>query len=226
MKKYIAYYRVSTKKQGLGLEAQQTIVSAYIKSNGGTLISEYSEKESGKETAHRQELSEAIAECKRTGSTLIVAKLDRLSRDVADTFRLFKEMRNNIVVCNQDVSDTLTLGVFSALAQKERELISKRTKEALAELKAKGAKLGNPNLNNGTEEAKALWKQIASKGVETRKEKADNLKENKQAWIVIKSMTGSLREKADALNKNGFTTPKGGKWSAIQVSRLIARYNK
>lgn len=226
MKKYIAYYRVSTKKQGLGLEAQQTIVSAYIKSNGGTLISEYSEKESGKETTHRQELSEAIAECKRTKSTLIVAKLDRLSRDVADTFKLFKEMRNNIVVCNQDVSDTLTLGVFSALAQKERELISKRTKEALAELKAKGVKLGNPNLNNGTEEAKTLWNNISAKGVETRKEKADNLKENKQAWIVIKSMTGSLREKADALNKNGFTTPKGGKWSAIQVSRLIARYSK
>lgn len=226
MKKYIAYYRVSTKKQGLGLEAQQTIVSAYIKSNGGTLISEYSEKESGKETTHRQELSEAIAECKRTKSTLIVAKLDRLSRDVADTFKLFKEMRNNIVVCNQDVSDTLTLGVFSALAQKERELISKRTKEALAELKAKGVKLGNPNLNNGTEEAKTLWNKISAKGVEARKEKADNLKENKQAWIVIKSMTGSLREKAEALNKNGFTTPKGGKWSAIQVSRLIARYSK
>lgn len=226
MKKYIAYYRVSTKKQDIGLEAQQSIVTEYIRANGGTLVNEYSEKASGSTIIHRAELPKAITDCKKHEYTLIVAKLDRLSRDVADTFRLFKEMRNNIVVCNQDVSDTLTLGIFAALAQKERELISKRTKEAMAELGRKGKKFGNPNLISKTPKAKKLWKEISTKGVETRKKKANNLKENKQAWAVICNMTGSLREKADALNKNGFTTPKGGKWSAIQVSRLIARYSK
>lgn len=224
MKKYIAYYRVSTKKQGLGLEAQQTIVNQYIKANGGVIVAEYSEKESGKETSHRAELQEAMNQCKADNCTLIVAKLDRLSRDVSDTFKMFKALSNNIVVCNQDVSDTLTLGIFASLAQKERELISKRTKEALAELKAKGKQLGNPNTIKGDKQANAILKSMADTSAKVRKEKADNLQANKQAWAVIKNMTGSLRDKAEELNNNGFTTPKGGQWTAIQVSRLIARY--
>ena len=218
MKKFIAYTRVSTTKQGLGLDAQTNAINNYIASHGGTIIAQYSEKESGKETINRVELQKAIAHAKCEGATLIVAKLDRLSRSIADIFTLRKDKQLNFEVCDLDASDTLMLGIFATLAQQERELISRRTREALAALKNKGVKLGNPN-------AAEQLRQVSSQGVEARKANAKSNKANRHAYDAIRLMNGTLNEKAAYLNNNGYLTRNGKRFSATQVSRLIAMYN-
>lgn len=218
MKKFIAYTRVSTTKQGLGLDAQTNAINNYIASHGGTIIAQYSEKESGKETINRVELQKAIAHAKREGATLIVAKLDRLSRSIADIFTLKKDKQLSFEVCDIDASDTLMLGIFATLAQQERELISRRTREALAALKNKGVKLGNPN-------AAEQLRQVSSQGVEARKANAKSNKANRHAYDAIRLMNGTLNEKAAYLNENGYLTRNGKRFSATQVSRLIAMYN-
>lgn len=214
MTRFISYCRVSTKKQGLGLEAQSTIIANWIAANGGEIIAAYDEKESGK-TTNRPALQDAIKQCKQTGAKLIVAKLDRLSRDISDVFSIRKKI--DFVVCDMDATDTLTLGIFATLAQKERELISKRTKEALQELKRKGKKLGNPDARNH-------MKAINAKGCAARKEKAATAKENKTAYDVIRFMNGTLQSKADYLNANGYLTRNGKQWAATSVMRLIKRF--
>ena len=218
MKKFIAYTRVSTTKQGLGLDAQTNAINNYIASHGGTIIAQYSEKESGKETINRVELQKAIAHDKCEGATLIVAKLDRLSRSIADIFTLRKDKQLNFEVCDLDASDTLMLGIFATLAQQERELISRRTREALAALKTKGVKLGNPN-------AADVLRQVSHQGVQARKANAKSNKANRHAYDAIRLMNGTLNEKAAYLNENGYLTRNGKKFSATQVSRLIAMYN-
>lgn len=218
MKKFIAYTRVSTTKQGLGLDAQTNAINNYIASHGGTIIAQYSEKESGKETINRVELQKAIAHAKREGATLIVAKLDRLSRSIADIFTLKKDKQLSFEVCDIDASDTLMLGIFATLAQQERELISRRTREALAALKTKGVKLGNPN-------AADVLRQVSHQGVQARKANAKSNKANRHAYDAIRLMNGTLNEKAAYLNENGYLTRNGKKFSATQVSRLIAMYN-
>lgn len=218
MKKFIAYTRVSTTKQGLGLDAQTAAIKNYIASNGGTIIAQYSEKESGKETINRIELQKAIAHAKSEGATLIVAKLDRLSRSIADIFTLKKDKQLSFEVCDIDASDTLMLGIFATLAQQERELISRRTREALAALKNKGVKLGNPN-------AAEQLRQVSQQGVEARKANAKSNKANRHAYDAIRLMNGTLNEKAAYLNENGYLTRNGKRFSATQVSRLIAMYN-
>lgn len=225
MKKYVAYYRVSTKKQGLGLEAQQAIVHNYCQNEGSVIIAEYSEKESGKETSHRQELANALKRCKEEHCYLIAAKLDRLSRDVADTFHMFRKLENHVIVCNQDVSDTLTLGIFASLAQKERELISKRTKEALSALKAKGVVLGNPKTKGRTAEAMMQMREMAKRSAIARRKNADDSDANRKAYAVISGMSGTLKQKAEKLNEFGFMAPRGGSWSAMQVLRVLKRYS-
>ena len=218
MKKFIAYTRVSTTKQGLGLDAQTNAINNYIASHGGTIIAQYSEKESGKETINRIELQKAIAHAKREGATLIVAKLDRLSRSIADIFTLRKDKQLVFEVCDLDASDTLMLGIFATLAQQERELISRRTREALAALKNKGVKLGNPN-------AAEQLRQVSQQGVQARKANAKSNQANRHAYDAIRLMPGTLNEKAAYLNNNGYLTRNGKNFSATQVSRLIAMYN-
>ena len=157
-KKYIAYYRVSTVKQSLGLEAQRSTVKAFLSNIADSiLLNEYEEKESGKDD-NRVQLHLAIEECKRKNATLIIAKLDRLSRNVSFIFAL-KDANVDFIACDLQQFNTLTLAIFSALAQQERELISSRTKAALAE-KRKVKKLGNPqNLTNNLDKALENSKQ-------------------------------------------------------------------
>ena len=217
MKSYIAYTRVSTAKQGLGLDAQTNNIENYVKAHGGMVVASYSEKESGKETANRPALQAAINHCKMEGCTLIVAKLDRLSRDIMTIFALKKDSRLSFEVCDIDAADTMTLGIFATLAQKERELISKRTKEALAAKKADGVKLGNPN-------AADTMRKYNRMGVEARQRKANENDNSRKAFAAIRFMPGTLRAKAEYLNDNGFLTPKGKKYTAMQVSRLIERF--
>jgi len=218
--KYIAYTRVSTKQQGIGLDAQMAIIGKWIDDNGGgTIIASMSEKESGKDTIHRPVLQQAIDACKGAGATLIVAKLDRLSRDVADIFALKKIKGLNIVVCDMDASDTMMLGIFATLAQKERELISRRTREALQALKAQGRQLGNPN-------AAEVMKANNAKGRAKKTDDARNCAENKHAYMAVRLMQGTLQSKADFLNENGFKTRNGKAFAPMSVKRLIALFER
>lgn len=169
MEKFVAYARVSTQRQGLGLEAQKSIIAGYVaqQQGGGIIIETISEKESGKDTIHRPELQRAIELCKRTGATLVVAKLDRLSRDILDIFTLKKMKGLKFDVCDINAQDTLMLGIMATVAQKERELISKRTREAMAALKAQGKAVSRPK-----DEARATMLQINHLGAEKRKQLA------------------------------------------------------
>ncbi|MBR5678194.1 MAG: recombinase family protein [Paludibacteraceae bacterium] len=217
MKKYVSYCRVSTHKQGLGLEAQMSIIKSYVKLNNGEIIASYQEKESGKDTIKRTELQNAIKRCKEEGCILVVAKLDRLSRDVMDIFSLKRDKNLKFEVCDMDATDTLTLGIFATLAQKEREMISKRTKEALSVKKAAGVKLGSPKASETIRKYNHL-------GAEKRHLEANE--RNRKAYAAIRFMNGTLREKAAYLNESGFLTPRGKQFQAMQVSLLIKRYEQ
>ena len=217
MKKFVAYCRVSTTGQGIGLDAQERIINEWVCANNGIILDTIREKESGKSTANRSGLAQAIDLCMTEGASLIVAKLDRLSRDVADVFNIKKRLGDRLTICDLNAADTMLLGVFASLAQKERELISRRTKEALAEKKAQGIKLGNPN-------AAEAMRAVNRLGVAKRMNEANNAPENKTAWMVIRLMDGSLQSKADFLNENGYRTRNGKRWTAAGVSRLIARF--
>ncbi|GAB3638867.1 hypothetical protein GCM10027422_44580 [Hymenobacter arcticus] len=141
---YTPYYRVSTQKQGisgLGLEAQQAAVRAFVV-DPTQLLTEYVEIESVKKN-QRPQLLAAMAEARRVGSTLLIAKLDRLSRNASFILAL-RDSGVDFVCCDMPDANTLTVGLFAVLAQHERETISKRTKDALSTKKARGAKLGNP----------------------------------------------------------------------------------
>lgn len=218
MQKFVAYYRVSTQKQGnsgLGLEAQRTDVSKFIL-KGGELISEFQDVESGKKN-DRPNLIRAIEECKKQGATLLIAKLDRLSRNASFIFTL-KDAKVDFVCCDMPNANTVTIGIMAVLAQDERERISHTTKSALAELKTKGIKLGSPE--NMTAEARA-------KGLEARKQNALQNENNRKATALIISMKESGRSFAQitrALNDLGFKTRTGKAFQQNQVQILYNRH--
>lgn len=219
MKNFVAYCRVSTEGQGIGLDAQMAIINAWVKNNGGgTIIAALSEKASGK-NLNRPVLKQALDMCRQSGATLIVAKLDRLSRDVADIFTIRKRKGLDMVVCDIDASDTMMLGIFATLAEKERQLISTRTREALAALKEQGKQLGNPN-------AGAQLREVNRQGAAKRSQMAHDAAENKHAYMAIRLMTGTLQQKADFLNENGFRTRNGKTFAPTSVKRLLQRYEK
>src|SRR5574343_144629 len=198
--KFIAYYRVSTKQQGnsgLGLEAQKSSVESKIKSVNGTLVAEFQEVESGKKNS-RVELEKAIVMSRETGSTLIIAKLDRLSRDVEFLFKL-KNSGIQFVALDIPEMNTMNIAIFGGIAQHERELISSRTKAALAELKKQGIKLGKNNL---TDEARR-------KGSKTMHERFLATTEQTREIIRLKRIEEkdkklSYRKLAQYLNEKGF----------------------
>jgi DNA invertase Pin-like site-specific DNA recombinase len=222
---YIAYYRVSTKKQNLGLNAQETNVMNYINNNNGKLIASFSEKESGKNN-NRIELNKALELCEKKKATLIVAKLDRLSREVSFIFDLKSKLDKNKInfVC-VDLPDlnTLTLGIFATMAQHERELISKRTKEGLKAAKQKGKKLGYDNDKVKNRKEPDL-KAARRKHTENSKQNENNRKGFEVA-ILYKKQGLSYAKIAEKMNNAGFKAPKGGNISAIQVKRMIEKYS-
>lgn len=216
--KYVAYYRVSTQKQSLGLDAQRSSVIDYISSKQDVeLINEFAEKESGK-FDNRIELNRALSLCKKENATLIIAKLDRLFRKVSFLFNI-RDSGINFIALDCPDFNTLTLGIFASLAQSERELISQRTKVALAEKKKQGFKLGRPNAS-----IKKEWRELA---YHKAKEKAYNNENNKRAKSMIEALLKTTNNKsyiAKVLNNNGFTTSKGCKFSSVQIDRLIKMY--
>lgn len=215
--KYVAYYRVSTKRQNLGLDAQRNTVLNYISSVNGNLIYSFEEKESGKNN-DRVELLKAIDYCKTNNATLIIAKLDRLSRNVSFIFAL-KDANIKFYCCDLPECNTLTLGIFATIAQSERETISSRTKLALKAKKDKGIKLGAPNATITNE-----MRLLSAKAL---KNKANNNTNNKRAYSVISSLIGrnmTLKSIAIYLNDNEFRTSKNSLFTPTAVSRLMKRY--
>jgi len=220
MKTYIVYFRVSTKKQGrshLGLDAQKTIVDNYIKSHdGGKIINEYTDIETGTNKRIRIELTKAIAEAKRTTSTLLIAKLDRLSRNVYFTSMLL-ESKVDFIACDIPEANKFTIHILSALAEQEAELISQRTKQALKELKKRGVKLGTPE--NLTDEAR-------SRSVEIRKANSLSNENNRRATeliVLLREKGLSFRSIAKRLNESGHKTRYNKDFTFKQVQLLLLK---
>ncbi len=217
MKQYIAYYRVSTTKQGvsgLGLEAQQYAVAQYARAPT-QVLGHYTEVESGKKD-QRPQLLAAIAHARRIGATLLIAKLDRLSRNAGFIFAL-RDSGVDFVCCDMPDANTLTVGIFAVLAQHERELISKRTKEALTALKARGVVLGMPaNLS-----ADAI-----RQGQTVRQQNARENKENRQATrlaVLLRQQGHTLQQIAQELTSGDYRTRRGKQFNATTVRRLLNR---
>jgi len=219
IKTYVAYYRVSTKRQGesgLGLDGQQTMVKNFIKD--GELIAEFTEVESGKNTrkSKRYDLLAAIEVCKRTNSTLVIAKLDRLSRDVSFTASLLSSGLD-FIVCDMPQANKLTIHIIAAIAEYEREMTSYRTIAALSELKKRGVKLGKDDNFN---------QQGRNKGTRTRVKESRLDDKNRQAkeLIAVYIKQGlSDAQIATKLNGLGFKTirDKGYKHGTIYALRKV-----
>ena len=222
-KRFICYYRVSTKKQGrsgLGLDAQKSICENYINTQHGIMVNSYIEVESGKND-NREQLNSALAECKQTKSTLLIAKLDRLSRSVEFIFSL-KNSGVDFACVDLPELNTMTLGIFATFAQSERERISERITVALAEKKKQGIKLGKPeNLTDNFEKA-------YNNSLATRKGNAMNNENNRKAGLFAVSLRcggATWKKITDTLNSNGFKTRRGCSFSITQVIRLHERYS-
>ena len=221
--KYIAYLRVSTQKQGfsgLGLEAQNEIIQNHLRDIKP--IAEYIEIESGRKTdKDRPELRKALEHCRKEGANLIVAKLDRLARNVSFLSSLL-ENDVEIVFCDFPQANKMVLHILAAISQYEAELIATRTKQALAAKKARGTKLGNPeHLLNKHQEAVANSNR-------TNSEKARINPNNKRAVAFLKVLVAqdiTLNQMAETLNREGFVTSQGFQFTPSTVYKLIKRYN-
>lgn len=219
---FIAYYRVSTKKQafsGLGLEAQRAAVSAFVQGRG-KILKEYTETESGKKTDKmRPELNKALQQCCLTGATLVIATLDRLARNAHFLLGL-KESGVKFVCADMPEANEMTIGILAIVAEEEAKTISKRIKAALAAAKARGVRLGNPKGTGGTFTAEGRATSAA-----IRKAKADTLAASLVPILAdltaqgITSFSGIARE----LNARHVKTSQGKKWHPSTVSRLCAR---
>jgi len=218
--RFVAYYRVSTARQGrsgLGLDAQRESVRVHTAGQGGVLA-EYQDIESGKDD-DRPELCKALDHCRMTGARLLIAKLDRLSRSVA----FIAHMMNagvKFTACDMPDANELTVHIVAAVAQAERKAIGERTRAALQAAKARGVKLGNPgNLRNRAAGSKA--------GNERKQSNATTAAVLALTQIRAAQERGanSLREIASDLNVRGFLTPRGAKWQAVQVQRVLSRVN-
>ncbi len=212
--RYVAYYRVSTARQGqsgLGLEAQEAAVMAYLNGGRHALLKTFKEVESGKGSNaldKRPVLREAIKYAKKKRAVLIIAKLDRLARNVHFITGLI-ETGVEFVAADLPFADKFMLQIQAVFAEHERDQISRRTKEALARAKAHGVKLGNPSLT------------------------PDNDKRRKQAQGFAERLGPTLRAFQEQgmsqraivaeLNKLGVKAPRGGEWSLIQLQRVLGR---
>ncbi len=226
MKKIVSYIRVSTKAQGnsgLGLEAQRSAVEAFAKERGANVLAEYREVETGKRK-DRPELAKALAHCRRSKATLVVAKLDRLARNVAFTSALM-ESDVDFVACDNPQANRLTIHILAAVAEAEAVAISERTKAALAAAKARGVKLGSarPGHWDGREDRRLAGTRLATKAAaEAHRQRA------RETYADLRPIIGTMRAKgqslqkiADWLNTMGHSTRQDKQWSPTQVARVL-----
>ncbi|MDN3566015.1 recombinase family protein [Paeniroseomonas aquatica] len=224
MPSYVAYLRVSTAGQGrsgLGIEAQQTAIDAYIRPGDHLLQPPYVEVESGRK-ADRPQLAAAIERCKRTGATLLVAKLDRLSRNAAFLLNL-RDAGVEFVCADMPGANRLTVGIMALVAEEEARMISARTKAALAAAKIRRAAAGLPGLG-GDRGYRPKHRPDVAKASRARTQAANHAAHRVLPVIRELQASGlSLRGIAAELAKRGIPTPRGGAWTAAQVSRSIQR---
>jgi len=229
--KFIAYYRVSTKSQGesgLGLDAQKAAVTAYLNGGQWELVGEYKEVVSGtrKGAGKREELDKAIAACKLHKATLVIAKYDRLHRNVAALTALM-ESGIDMVACDNPNANKMTITILAAVAENEADMISHRTKAALAARRAKGLPMG---AECWTSDRGILSQENQEKGraiaAQSNRDKADEAAKGICAEIAdMKKELGelSLHAIAKGLNKRGITTARGKQWTAQAVKNAQAR---
>jgi DNA invertase Pin-like site-specific DNA recombinase len=223
LQRLVAYERVSTARQGasgLGLEAQRKVIDDFAVSRGAEVLARFTEVESGRK-ADRTELLKALHLAKVTGATLVIAKLDRLSRNA--TFLLaLRDSGVRFVAVDIPEANDLTVGIMALVAQAEREAISRRTKEALAVAKARGVKLGNPNgaasLRRAGKGGVALRKAVSANADRFAAELEPVLRDIRAEGHV------SLRAMAAELNRRGMQTRRGGVWQVSNVKNLVARH--
>ena len=215
----VAYYRVSTKRQGrsgLGLEAQQAAVRELVAREGYDLIGSLTEVESGTRKGNRPQLRQAIEMCRQESATLLIAKLDRLARNVHFLTGLM-ESGVRFKACDMPEADSFTVHILAAVAQREAELISERTKAALAAARARGTRLGSPQ---------GFAEGVQELGSRARRLQARSHYEGLVLDHVcaLRDRGASYRDIADRLNRQGQRTRTGKPWNPVQVRRLYLRY--
>jgi DNA invertase Pin-like site-specific DNA recombinase len=219
MSKFVGYYRVSTEKQGrsgLGLEAQRQAVRQYVAHQGGHLLTEYKDVSSGRRT-DRAGLQAAILDCQQHKAVLIVATLDRLSRDGFRILIQLEEAGVSYIDASSPQDNELIKAIKFSFAKDERQKIAERTRAALAVKKSQGVKLGTPD--NLTDAGRRVGQQV-------RQENARLNIRNRQAGKLAKLLHErgeSLSEIARQLNAHGFTARRGGTFHPMQVRRLLER---
>jgi DNA invertase Pin-like site-specific DNA recombinase len=218
--KWISYLRVSTGRQGrsgLGLEAQRKTVEGFLNGGNWQLVTEFVEVESGKKS-DRPVLAEAIKACRLYGAKLVIAKLDRLSRNAHFLLGL-KEAGVDFVCADMPSANRLTVGIMAMVAEEEGRMISARTKQALAAARRRGVQLGGYNKNPklSAKARKAGQEANARKAAAHAADLAPVISELQAAGAT------SLRAIAAGLNDRGIPTIRGGEWTATQVMRVMAR---
>lgn len=225
MKQFVVYTRVSTRRQGdsgLGLDAQRRDIDLYLSTYAEVpfeVLGEFQDIDSGRDGSTfggvadkdgRPEFWKAIEMAEKTGATLLVAKLDRISRDVETIAHLLKRKRLSLTVASMPHADKFQLHIYAALAEQEREFISLRTKAALAPLKGTGKLGGNRgNIDKANEAARAMADTHAQKVMDT--------------VLPLKEAGRTLQQIADTLNRTGVTTARGGKWYPTTVKNVLLR---
>ena len=218
MKQFVVYTRVSTKRQGdsgLGLGAQRRDIDLYLATYAEVpfeVVGAFTDAKSGKDD-DRPELWQAITLAERVGATLLVAKLDRLSRKVSFIAHLMERKRLSLTVATMPHADKFQLHIYAALAEQEREFISLRTKQALAPMKGTGKLGGNRgNIDRANEAAKAVADAHADKILDT-------IKPLREAGLTLQQI-------ADTLNRSGVQTARGGRWHPATVRNCIHRISR
>ena len=223
MQQVVSYIRVSTDgqgKSGLGIEAQRESIARFCEAEGKTIIAEFKEVQTGKGADaldRRPQLRDALSAARKAKAPVVVAKLCRLSRDVAFISGMMSHKVPFIVTELGADADPFMLHIYAALAEKERTLIADRTRQALAAKKAQGVKLGNPKPES--------LKAASAKGVATNQAAADSFAANVLPIIRQIQATGATtyRAIAEALNARGLRSPRNGEWHATTVRNILTR---
>lgn len=210
-KHWVCYYRVSTQRQGesgLGLDAQKRAVEAFVQARGGTIVTAFTETESGKKITNRPQLQEALKLCRRTRATLVIAKLDRLARNVHFISGLL-ETGVDFLAVDQPTKDRFMLHLHAAFAEEEARRISIRTREALAAAKRRGVVIGQTG--------RALADRHKAAALTRAKQYSPIVTELRARGII------QVRRVRDELNRQGIASPAGARWHLKNVHKLLTR---
>lgn len=219
--KIVAYIRVSTQMQGasgLGIDGQRSAIQAYAAQIGAEIVREYREIESGKRT-DRPELAHAVAHAEKTGAALVAAKIDRFGRRVRDLLRL-RDARCPVIPVDMPNADAFMFTILAAVAEREGQAISERTRVALQAARARGTVLGGAR-----EGGHRVNDDDRARSIQTRQAQADDRARSIADDVAELRTEGrtSLRQIADGLNARGIETPRGGSWQPNSVRRLLHR---